>query len=354
MKKIGEKLSFKKGRDAGSIVHVGEKKTEKVKMMIIEYNEKTYNIRDIDSVSDITVNKEKGMNTWLDIVGIHDVNIIAEVGNVFGLHPLILEDICNTNQRPKIEIDEDYAFITLKMMHFNREKDEIFPEHISIIHGNNLVITFQETEGDDFLAIIGRILNEHKAIRKSGADYLVYSLLDSIVDGYLEILEKVGEKIEEIEEVLMTGADRETYNRIHHIQKEMIYLRRNIWPMREIIGRQAKGESRLIKNSTMIYFRDIQDHIMQILEIIDLYRDILAGMIGVYLAIINNRMNQIMKVLTIITTIFIPLSFIAGIYGMNFKFMPEIEWKYGYFTILGFMGTVAIFMLFYFKRKKWF
>ncbi len=353
MKKLTGRVSQKKGMPPGVMVHVGEKKLDDVKILVIEYNEKEYNICDVKSLAECKPTVKKPTVRWIDIVGIHRVDAIAEVGSYFDIHPLVIEDILNTNQRPKVDVWDEYSYIVLKVLHFDEEKNEIIPEQVSIILFKDTVITFQEIAGDDFIPIIDRIINAQGRIRRLGADFLACALMDSIVDNYFSVLEKLGERIEALEDDVIANPKRETVNELHFLKREMIFLRKSVWPLREVIGSLERGESPLVGDGTLVYFKDIYDHVIQVIDTIELFRDMLSGMVDVYLSSINNRMNEIMKLLTIITTIFIPLSFIAGVYGMNFKFMPELEWPRGYFYILGIMLAIALMMLGFFRRKKW-
>jgi magnesium transporter len=239
------------------------------------------------------------------------------------------------------------------MLDYNDKSSEIESEQMSLILGPNFVFSFQEREGDIFDPIRDRIRNNKGHIRKMGADYLAYSLLDSIVDNYFIILEKLGEKIEFLEEKLVTRPTPETLQTIHYLRREMIFLRKAVWPLREVINALGRGESSLIKEYTRIYLRDVYDHTIQTIDTIETYRDMVSGMLDIFLSSVSNRLNSVMKVLTIIATIFMPLTFLAGIYGMNFKYMPELEWRWGYPFIWLIMVGIGVFMLLYFKKKKW-
>lgn len=297
--------------------------------------------------------KEKPTVTWINIDGIHDVDIIERIGKNYGIHPLLLEDIVNTEQRPKIEDFEDYLFLILKMLSLDEEDREIKIEQVSLVIGPNYVLSFQEREGDVFDPLRDRIRRAKGRIRKMGADYLAYALLDAIVDGYFLILERIGDKIEGLEEDLISHPDTKILQAIHYLKREMIFLRRSVWPLREVISGMSRKESTLIKESTEIFLRDVYDHTIQVIDTIETYRDMVSGMLDTYLSSISNRMNEVMKVLTIFAAIFIPLTFVAGIYGMNFAFMPELGLKWGYFAALAVMASMAITMLIYFRRKKW-
>jgi magnesium transporter len=278
---------------------------------------------------------------------------VEKIGTHFGIHPLIMEDILHTGQRPKGEDLGDYLFIVLKMIYHDEEKDEVIGEQLSLILGPNYVISFQEREGDVFNPIRERIRNAKGRIRKAGADYLAYVLVDAIVDHYFAILEELGGTIESLEEELVTNPRPETLQTIHTLKRELIFLRKSVWPLREVISGLEREESPLITEPTGIYLRDVYDHTIQVIDTIETYRDMVSGMLDIYLSSLSNRMNEVMKVLTMIATIFIPLTFIAGIYGMNFKFMPELEWHWGYPMALVVMLLIVGSMFIYFRRKKW-
>lgn len=337
----------------GTLIHVGEQKIAKVKITVIDYDETDLQEKEVSKIDECYPFKDKPSITWINIDGIHDVEIIERIGKNYGIHPLLLEDILNTEQRPKIEDFEDYLFLILKMLSFDEKQREIKIEQVSLVIGPNYVLSFQEREGDVFDPVRDRIRRAKGRIRKMGADYLAYSLLDAVVDGYFLILEKVGDKIEELEETLISQPDMATLQAIHFLKREMIFLRRSVWPLREVISGLSRKESTLIKESTEIFLRDVYDHTIQVIDTIETYRDMISGMLDTYLSSISNRMNEVMKVLTIFAAIFIPLTFVAGIYGMNFSYMPELGWKWGYFVILTVMAAIVIAMLIYFRNKKW-
>jgi len=353
MPKFIKKRSKKAGLPPGTLIHIGERKTEKIKITIMDYDETQFQVRETETLEECYPFKDRPTIIWINIDGIHEIETLEKLGDCFGLHPLTLEDILNTDQRPKIEDYGEYIFIVLKMLYPDDETGEILAEQVSLVLGKNFVISFQEREGDIFNSVKERIRSGKGRIRKMGADYLVYSLLDSIVDNYFIILEKLGERIEFLEEKLIINPVPETINLIHKLKREMIFLRRSVWPLREVIGSIERGESSLIKGSTNIYLRDVYDHTIQVIDTIETFRDILSGMLDIYLSSVSNRLNAVMKVLTIIATIFMPLTFIAGIYGMNFKYMPELEWRLGYPVILLTMVSIGVLMLVSFRKKKW-
>jgi len=343
----------KAGLVPGTLVYVGDKKIEKVKIRIIDYDETQLEEKEVEKVEECFPFKDKPTISWINIDGLHDVEVVEKIGKKFGLHPLIMEDIVHTVQRPKLEDFGDHIFIVLKMLYYNKEKGELESEQVSLIFGENFVISFQERVGDIFEPLRERIRKGKGRVRKAGADYLAYTLLDSIVDNYFVILEQLGEKIEDTEQELATEPDIATLQTIRAFKKEMIFLRKSIWPLREVVTSLERGESSLIHESTGIYLRDVYDHTIQIIDTVESYRDMLSGMLDVYLSIISNKMNEVMKVLTIFAAIFIPLTFVAGVYGMNFGFMPELGWQWGYFAVLLVMAVIGAVMLFYFRRKKW-
>ncbi|NIS62843.1 MAG: magnesium/cobalt transporter CorA [Proteobacteria bacterium] len=343
----------KVGLPPGTLMHIGERKTEKVKITIIDYDEKELQEKEAKKVEECFPFKEKPTVTWVNIDGLQEVQTIEKIGVHFGIHPLVLEDILHTGQRPKAEDLGEYIFIVLKMLYQGGSEEEIVSEQVSLLLGSNYVISFQEMEGDIFNPIRERIRNSKGRIRKAGADYLAYALIDAIVDNYFVILERLGEEIESLEEELVKNPTPATLEVIHKLKTNLVFLRKSVWPLREVINGLERGESPLIKEHTGIYLRDVYDHTIQVIDTIETYRDMVSGMLDIYLSSVSNRMNEVMKVLTIIATIFIPLTFIAGIYGMNFKYMPELEWHWGYFGILVVMVVIVGFMALYFKRKRW-
>ncbi|KPJ69508.1 magnesium transporter [candidate division WOR-1 bacterium DG_54_3] len=348
-----KRMSKAKGLPPGTLVHIGEEKTEKVKITVIDYDQSAIEEKEVKTVEECFPYKDKSTITWINVDGIHQTDIIQKIGDNYGLHPLVLEDIVNTGQRPKMEDCGDYIFIVLKMLYLNNRGDLIVAEQVSLILGKNYVISFQEREGDVFSPIRDRLKNAKGRIRQMGADYLAYALIDAIVDGYFVVLEKTGERIEFVEDKLITNPRPKILQLIHNVKSDMIFLRRSVWPLREVIGGMQRSESALIQNTTEAYLRDVYDHTIQVVDSIESYREMASGLLDIYLSSISNRMNEVMKVLTIIATIFIPLTFIAGIYGMNFKYMPELGWPWGYPLVLGVMILIGLVMIAYFKRKKW-
>ncbi len=353
MPKLIIKRLKKVGLPPGTPVYVGEKKIDRARIKIIDYDEAQFQEKEAKTVEECFPFKDKPTVTWINIDGIHQIDIIEKIGNHFNIHPLVSEDIVNTGQRPKMEDFVDYIFIVLKMLHYDEMKNETITEQVSLILGSNYIISFQEDEGDVFDPIRERIRSDRGRIRKMGADYLAYSLIDAIVDNYFLVLEKIGEKIEDIEDELVKNPTPEVLQSIHRLKRELIFLRKSVWPLREVISKLERWESPLIDKSIDIYLRDVYDHTIQVIDALETFRDMLSGMLDIYLSSVSNRMNEVMKVLTIIATIFIPLTLIAGIFGMNFRFMPELQWQWSYPLVLLAMLTLGILMIRYFRRKKW-
>ena len=348
------KSSKKAGLSPGTLLHVGERKVDDVKISIMDYDETQLREMTVDSIEECGQFMETDSITWINISGIHDVDIIQKLGNCFGLHALVLEDILNTEQRPKMDDFDTYLFLSLKMVYPDADYQTINYEQISLIIGPSYVISLQEVQKDVFDTVRERIRHAKGRIRKKGSDYLAHALIDLVVDQYFKILEELGEKIELLQDSVIENPEPSSLVVIQGLKKEILFLRRSIWPLREIINTLTRGESDLIHEDTVIFLRDVYDHTIHIIETIETFRDMLSGILDIYMSNMSNRMNEVMKVLTIIATIFIPMTFIAGIYGMNFKYMPELEWAWSYpILLLALLGMFLI-MIFWFKRKKWF
>ena len=353
MSKLIKKSSKKAGLPPGTLVHIGEKMTEKTRVAVVEYDGQDFQEKELKNFETCYIFPKEPAVTWVNVVGIQQVEVLEKLGNCFTVHPLALEDILNTEQRPKVEDYGEDLFIVVKLITYNEKKDEVEAEQISLILRPNALISFQEKEGDDFAAVKERLRAGKGRLRKMGADHLAYTLLDVVVDQYFVVLEKLGERIEVLEGKLLADPGTATLQKIQNLKREMLLLRKWIWPLREIISSLERGEYSVIQESTRIYLRDVYDHAIQVMDAVEIYRDMLSGMLDIYLSSLNNRMNAVMKVLTIIATIFMPLTFLAGVYGMNFKHMPELDWPWGYPLILVVMAFVAILMLTLFRRKKW-
>lgn len=343
----------KAGLSPGTPVFIGEQKQEKTTISVIRFSE-DFAVEKRDArVGDCALAREQSGITWVSVVGIHDVNVIAALGEHFGIHPLTQEDIVNTAQRPKSEEFDDYIFVVMKMFAYDEVQKDIDIDTVSIILGKGFVISFLERESAVFEPVHDRIVNAKGRVRKLDADYLAYALMDAVVDAYFVALERIGDHIESIEDDIVAAPVPAHMQELHRLKREILFVRKSVWPLREEIGSILKSESPLIQASTGVFLRDLYDHTIRVIDIVETSRDILSSMHDTYLSSVSNRMNEVMKVLTIIATIFIPLTFIVGVYGMNFDYMPELRWHYGYNGIWGIMLSVSAGMLIYFRRQKW-
>ena len=347
-----KKKNFKKFKLSSTIPVITPKKTTKI--TVIDYDEKKFQEKEPKAIEECFQFKETPTVSWINVEGVYQTETIKKLDDYFGLHPLIIEDIKNFNQRPRVEDFGDYIYIVAKMLSYDGKSEALNSEQISIILAKNFVITFQEGRvGDVFEQVRWKIRNNKGKIRKMSSDYLIYSLIDSIVDNYFQILEELGEKVELLGERIVSSPGREALRSMSDLKRNVITLRKSVWPLREVIDTLERGESTLIKKTTHVYLRDVYYHTIQIIDNIETTRDILSEMLGVYLSSISNRTNEIMKFLTIIATIFMPLTFVVGLYGMNFKFMPELSWRFGYPLALAIIILTASLMLIFFKKKKW-
>ena len=319
---------------------------------VIRYSESGFDEQKVGG-SQFMPSKGSSGVIWINVDGYEQPVVHERIGNCFGFHPLVLEDILSKDQRPKLDDYDDYLYIVLKMLDYDDTKDEILVEQVSLILGSGFVLSFQDKGGDVFDPVRERLRSGKGRIRKAGADYLAYTLVDAIVDNYFVILEKIGDRIDYLEAELVANPKPEKLDLMHGLKREMLFLRNSVWPLREVIGAMVRGGSSLIQESTEVYLRDVHDHTIQVIETIETFRDMLSGMLDIYLSSVSNRLNEVMKVLTVISTIFMPLTFVAGVYGMNFRHMPEIGWRWGYPVVLGVMLLVALLMLLYFRRKRW-
>ncbi len=327
--------------------------TEKVIVELISYNEESVLMEDNKPIENLLSMCDRNHKNWINVDGLSNRDLIEQIAKKFDLHYLLIEDILNVDHQPKTDELDDHLFLTMKMF-YRFDEDKIDYEHISFVLGKNYLLSFQEKEGDIFSSLRTRIKQDNGIIRKRGIDYLLYRLVDTIVDSYYSVLEKIGEQVETIEENISKNPTVKDFQQIQKIRKEFIYLRRVVYPLREAINKIVKNESGFIEENNEKYFADVYDHVIHLIDSLDTYKDLTSTMMDLYMNTINYKMNEVMKLLTIITTIFIPLSFIAGIYGMNFQNMPELGWENGYFGVLTIMGVLFILMIVYFRYKKWF
>lgn len=355
MREFFARASRKTGLAPGTIVHVGEKPPEPVRVSVIDFDADRVDEREDVSVEDCPRYRDTPSVTWINFDGVHEVSLVKALGSQFGLHPLLLEDIVNTHQRPKLEDFGDYLYIVLRMLSLRDEDGELVLENeqISIVLGSRMVLTFQERSGDVFDPVRKRIRDNRGSIRRSGADHLAYSIIDVVVDNYFGILERLGDEMEELDDQLMENPRLEALHKVQRLKRMMITIRRSVWPLRDVINGVLRGDVKLFKKPTLVFMRDVYDHTIRAVDMTETFREMLAGMHDLYLAQVSNRMNEVMKVLTVIATIFIPLTFIAGVYGMNFDNMPELHWRYGYWYVWVVMLFAGILLLALFRRKHW-
>ena len=344
----------KPGTSPGSLVYVGEQKIQNVKMYLFDFNRDLFEEKDIENVEEIFKYKKNGNITWINIDGVHDTTIIKKIGEYFDIHSLILEDILDTSHRPKIDDMEHYIYISLKMLTVDPITQKIGQEQVGIILGDDYILSFQESaEGDVFNPIRERLRTGKGRMRKLGADYFAYCLLDAVIDNYFLVVESIGERIESLDQEIIVNPSKTTLPKVHNLKNELIKLRKAVWPLRDIVSTLERSESPLFKESTEIYIKDLYDHSVQIIDTIETYRDLVSGLFDIYLSSVSNKTNDVMKVLTMMASIFIPLTFIVGVYGMNFKYFPELEWQYGYAMVWVLMIGVAGSLWIYFKKKGW-
>ncbi len=350
-----EKISKKYGMSPGSLVYTGDKAPhEPVSITLIDYNADEMVEKTGVSLDDCEPYISRDSVTWIDISGIHNPDIISRLGSMFHLHPLLLEDVLNTAGRPKIDDYDEYLFIVLKMIDYRTDSLLIEHEHVCLVIREGLVISLQEHEGDVFGPVRERIRKGKGRIRKSASDYLAYALMDMIVDHYFWVLEELGESVEAFQDAVLVNPEPTILEAVHNLKRQVIHIRKSVWPVREISAALLRSESGLIRQETQLYLRDVYDHTIQVVETVETFREVLASVLDIYLSSVNNRMSEVMKVLTVIATIFIPLTFLAGVYGMNFEFMPELEWRYAYPAVWSVFIIVGFGMVAWFKHKKWF
>ena len=316
------------GLDPGSLVYVGDKEKKPITITLFDYKAEHFIEKTILSVEDLLAYKQTETTSWINIDGVHDVEILEKIGKHFDIHPLTLEDILNTNQRPKLDEYPNYLYVVLRMFFLDEKDKSLKNEQVSLILTKNFVITFLEDAGDVFNPVRERIKKAGTKMREYGTDYLAYALIDSIVDSYFHILEKLGEEIEELEDAVVVDPNKNDIQVMHLLRREMILLRKAIWPLREVISSVQRNEIDFIEEKTRVYLRDVYDHTIQVIDTIESYRDMIVGMLDAYLSSTSNKLNEVMKVLTVISTLFIPLTFLAGVYGMNFRHFPELGYDW--------------------------
>ncbi len=345
--------SGKSGLEPGTPVYIGENRLERAQINVILYSEDKFEEHDNVDLDSLRQKKDEEGILWVNVTGVHDVEMLRQIGEIFDIHPLTIEDIANTDQRPKFEDYEGYLFCVLNMILYDEKEQELALEHLSIVTSSHYIISFQEEPGDVFDGVRARLRQNKGKLRVTGSDMCMYALMDAIVDGYFLALEKIGDGIETCEDNLFVSAEKIDLAEVHGFKREILDFRKSVWPLREEVASLEKSYSVLITRDTRVYLRDVYDHVIQVLDMIDSYINILGSIHDTYLSLSSNRMNEIMKVLTTIATIFNPLTFIVGIYGMNFDNMPELHWTYGYAVVWGVMIVVAIGLVAVFKKSRW-
>jgi len=346
------KRSKKPGLAPGTLVYTGHDRVEPAQISVFSYSETAFDEIENASIDVLHAVKESPLNYWINVSGIHDVALVEAVGTEMGFHHLVMEDIVHPQQRPKLESYEHHLYVVAKMMYMDTDGSAV-SEQVSIVLGKNYVISFQERPGDIFQPVRDRLRTGKGLMRKMGSDYMAYALLDLIVDHYFVVLEEVGTQMEQFEDDVMEHPSKETMGEIREQKKKLITYRREMWPLRELLSGLLRDDSGLIRKKTHTYLRDVYDHAVQVIDLLETYRDLLSGLTDLYLSSLSFRMNEVMQVLTIIGSIFIPITFLAGVYGMNFQNIPELQWEYGYHAAWGLMVLTALGMMRFFKRKKW-
>jgi magnesium transporter len=353
MSKSFRRMARRAGMPPGSLVSPGERERPPAKITITHYRDNNFAERQVDTIAECRLAEDPAEVTWIDVNGVSQVKDLEKLGERFKIHPLVLEDILEVGQRPKVEDYDDYLYIVLNSLRPGAADEELIAEEISLVLGPHYVLSFYEGEDDLFAPVRQRLLKAKGRIRKLGADFLAYSLIDLVVDNYFVHLEKFGDQVESLEDEVVARPSPQTLRDVHRYKNDMILLRKSLWPLREVIARLERRESPLISENLANYFRDVYDHTIIAIDTVETYRDILSGMLDIYLSSMSNRLNQIMKVLTIIATIFMPLTFITSLYGMNFKYMPELQWEYGYYATLVVIVVIALTMVQFFRKKQW-
>ncbi len=342
-----------KGTPPGTIQYVGIPRAVTTKIELIEYNENEVTEYVFDQPEQVKKFMDSDMIKWIQVSGIQDVDKITRFGELFHINQLELEDICNTTQRPRMEERDDYIFLIFKALLLDTETNEVNIEQVSLIMGDKFVLSFHETESKLFDSLQKRILTSNGRIRKMKSDYLAFTIADILIDQYFVIIENIGDSIESIESDIILNPGNANQDVIYRMKRRLVYVNRSIWPVRELISKMERSDHIFVHDETRIYFRNIYDHTVQIIETLDSLRDLTSSLMDLYLSSVSLKLNEIMKVLTIFSALFIPLTFFAGVYGMNFKFLPELDWHWGYAMFWFVCIAATIFMLMYFRRKRW-
>lgn len=347
-RKRGEKV----GLPPGSLVYLGDRADAPVRMSLLDYQEGGHTERAVSAPAQCAPFREARSVTWINVDGLSSPQTVEELGRVMGFHSLVLEDILNTDQRPKFEDYGEYLFLVAKMLEFDPASGHVRPEHLCLILGGNYVVTLQETPGDPFEPVRSRIRTGAGRIRKSGADYLLYALLDMTVDQYFVVLDRLGDRIEQLDQLILGTESPRIMAEMHDLKREVLFLRKNVLPLREVVSALRHSESALLAESTAPFLRDLHDHIVQVVDRIETYRDLLSGMLDLYLSTVSNRTNTVMKIIAVFSSVFLPLTFITGLFGMNFDFMPLLHSRGGFAAVLIAMVVVVVALLALFRWRR--
>jgi len=353
MGRLIHRSTVKPGAPPGSLIHGGPRKVEQVRLRLFEYDQERLSERTLRDINEASPTRDNTPVGWVNVDGLHDTEVLGKLRDHFGIHPLVMEDVVTVGHRAKMEEYEGYLFLVVPMLSFQEEHLAVRSEQLSLILGPGWVLTFQERYGDVFEPIRERLRSAHGRIRQRGSDYLAYALVDAVVDHYFGILEKLGDAAEDLEAVAMEEPVPETLRSINHLKKELLLLRRAVWPLREALSSLARTESELVTESTQVFLRDVYDHVVQVIDTVETLRDLVSGMTDLYLSSVGQRTNEVMKVLTVMASIFIPLTFMAGVYGMNFDLMPELHIPWAYPLLWALMLSTAGGLVWFFKRKNW-
>ncbi len=351
--KPARKGRSKVGLPPGTLVYTGPDTDQPSRLSALRYDAETCEFREVEEVSDLSGMRGNG-TLWVNLDGVHDTARVAALGELFGIDSLVLEDVVRLGQRPKLETYEGYLFIVVRMFIYEEEQDNVRHEQLGVVLGPDWVLTFQEQSGDIFEPVRQRLRDGIGRIRTWGADYLAYALLDTVVDHVFVVLEQISDRIDDVEAVVIRGAGEDVVTAIHRMKRENLFLRKSAWPLREVVGAMGRVDNGLVSDRLHPFLRDLHDHVVEVVDTMETLRDMLGSLLDVHLSTVSNRMNEVMKVLTIITTIFVPLTFVAGVYGMNFQYMPELHVRWAYPAVLAGMFILFVFMLGVFRRKNWF
>jgi len=353
MGRLVRRVVKKPGAPPGTLIHTGDKKVEQVRVRFLDYDAEQLNEAELADIGGCLPFKDSPTMSWVNVDGLHDVDLIRQLGDHFGWHPLVLEDIVSVGQRSKLEEYDGHVFVVLPMLSWDEDLQQVVQEQLGLILGERYVFTFQERVGDVFEGVRERLRNARGRIRNRGSDYLAYALMDAVVDHYFHVVERIGDVAEDLEGQVLTDPRQQTMHQLHVLKRELLTVRRSVWPLREMLASLVRADDEVFQDETLVFMRDVHDHAVQVAETVDALRDVVSGAVELYMSTVGYRANEVMKMLTIMASIFIPLTFFAGLYGMNFEYMPELHWRWAYPTLLVALAAMAGGMVAFFKRKGW-